>query len=96
MKFNAAYMVLNNQILKNRNCYNFLDVPGMDYLMCKAVLNPLTPMGLSYALTEFNSTKKNGEHTGTGMRQEEGVSMKRYISCSEMKVLNILQSNQGD
>ena len=37
-------MVLNNQILKNRNCYNFLDVPGMDYHMCKAVLNPLTPI----------------------------------------------------
>ena len=44
VKFNAAYMVLNNQILKNRNCYNFLDVPGMDYHMCKAVLNPLTPI----------------------------------------------------
>ena len=33
---------------------------------------------------------------GTGMRQGEGFSMTSYISCTAMRVLYILQSNQRD
>ena len=33
---------------------------------------------------------------GAGMRQGEGFFMKIFISCTAMKVLHILQSNQGD
>ena len=33
---------------------------------------------------------------GAGMRQGEGFFMKRFISCTAMKVLHILQFNQED
>ena len=74
-------MVLKNQILKSRNYYNFLDVPGMDYLMCKTVLNPLTPMRDQDMIFPYHVNTISSQQV---IRMKKNIN-KRIISWSNTK-----------